>query len=141
MSRGEGRLPVRISMEDPEPMYRQIEGQLRKLILGGHLPPGTRLPPVRALAQDLSCSVITTRRAYQDLEAEGLVRTRQGLGTVVAEIGEEERARHRRSAVLAAFREAVENGLRAGCSPGELYEIFEQAVRQQTKRRDEDEAV
>jgi GntR family transcriptional regulator len=122
------RLPVHLSMDDPEPMYRQIESQLRDFILSGQLEPGTRLPSMRALASDLSCSVITTRRAYEDLEAEGFIRTRQGRGTVVAEIPEEKMAAYRREAVDGAFREAVRAGRRAGLTEEELREILEETL-------------
>jgi len=121
-------IPVRLSMEDPEPMYRQIESQLRDFILGGQLPPGTKLPSVRALAKDLACSVITTRRAYQDLEGEGFIRTRQGMGTMVAEITEDRMSRHRREPVEGAFRAAIRAGRRAGFSETELREIFSEAL-------------
>lgn len=127
---GDGtNIPVRLSMDDPEPMYRQIESQLRDFILGGQLPPGTKLPSVRALAKDLACSVITTRRAYQDLEGEGFIRTRQGMGTVVARIEEDRMSRYRREPVEAAFREAVRSGRRAGFGEDELKEIFYETLR------------
>jgi GntR family transcriptional regulator len=122
------RSPMHLSMDDPEPMYRQIESQLRDFILGGQLPPGTKLPSVRALAKDLSCSVITTRRAYQDLEGEGFIRTRQGMGTQVAEIPEEKMAAYRREAVDGAFREAVSAGRRAGLTEEELRDILEETL-------------
>lgn len=121
-------LPLALSLEDPEPMYRQIETQLRELIVRGQLPPGTPLPTIRALAQDLACSVITTRRAYQDLETAGLIRTRQGVGTVVAEVGEAALRDHRLTGVLAAFGEAVAGGLRLGYTADELRAIFERAL-------------
>jgi GntR family transcriptional regulator len=121
-------IPVRLSMDDPEPMYRQIESQLRDFILSGQLPPGTKLPSVRALAKDLACSVITTRRAYQDLEGEGFIRTRQGMGTVVAEIPEDRMFAHRREPVEAAFEEAVRAGRRAGFTGEELREMLEEAL-------------
>jgi GntR family transcriptional regulator len=122
------RIPIHLSMDDPEPMYRQIESQLRDFILSGHLPPGTKLPSVRALASDLSCSVITTRRAYQDLEGEGFIRTRQGMGTQVAQIPEERMAAYRREAVDGAFREAVRAGRRAGFTEEELRDILEETL-------------
>jgi GntR family transcriptional regulator len=109
-------------------MYRQIESQLRDFILGGQLEPGTKLPTIRALANDLSCSVITTRRAYQDLEGKGFIRTRQGRGTVVAQIPEEKMSAHRREPVEAAFREAVRAGQRAGFSEDELRDILEDTL-------------
>jgi GntR family transcriptional regulator len=126
--RAQPRIPLHLSMDDPEPMYRQIEAQLRDLILGSKLAPGTKLPSVRALANDLSCSVITTRRAYQDLEGEGFIRTRQGMGTIVADIPEEKMSAHRREAVDAAFGEAVRAGRRAGFTEEELRGILEEML-------------
>ncbi len=129
--RPQPHIPIHLSMDDPEPMYRQIESQLRDFILAGQLPPGTKLPSVRALASDLSCSIITTRRAYQDLEGEGFIRTRQGMGTVVAQIPEEKMSAHRREAVDGAFREAVRAGRRAGLTEGELREILEETLQRE----------
>ena len=129
--RAQPRIPLHLSMDDPEPMYRQIESQLRDLILSGQLPPGTKLPSVRALSNDLSCSVITTRRAYQDLEGEGFIRTRQGMGTIVADIPEEKMSAHRREAVDAAFGEAVRAGRRAGLTHEELRGILEETLQRE----------
>lgn len=122
------RIPLHLSLDDPKPMYRQIEAQLRDFILGGQLEPGTKLPSVRALANDLSCSVITTRRAYQDLEGEGFIRTRQGMGTLVAEIPEEKMRAYRRKAVEGALTEAVRAGRRAGLTEEELRDILEETI-------------
>lgn len=119
-------------MDDPEPMYRQIEAQLRDFILSGSLPAGTSLPSIRRLAKELACSVITTRRAYQDLENEGFIRTRRGIGTVVAKIGEERRKQHRRGPVVAAFREATRVGYRAGYSEEELRRMFEETLNERS---------
>ena len=123
-------------MDDPQPMYRQIESQLRDFILSGVLPPGTRLPTIRALARDLPCSVITTRRAYEDLEREGFILTRVGRGTVVANIPEEKMSAHRREAVDVALREAVRAGRRAGFTKEEVREIFEEILEEMLRRDD-----
>lgn len=125
----EAHVPLRLSMDSPEPMYAQIESQLRDFILGGELPEGTKLPSVRRLAKELACSVITTRRAYEDLERNGLVKTRRGMGTVVAGIAEDQKAVYRREPVAAALRESIEAGRRAGFSEEELREIFEETLR------------
>ena len=125
------RIPLHLSMDDPEPMYRQIESQLRDFILSGQLEPGTRLPSMRALAKDLLCSVITTRRAYEDLEGEGFIRTRQGMGTVVAEIPDEKMAAYRREAVDGAMGEAVRAGWRAGLTEEELRDILEETLQRE----------
>jgi GntR family transcriptional regulator len=121
-------IPLRLSMDNPDPMYEQIESQLRDFILAGVLTPGTRLPSVRALADYLRCSVMTTRRAYEDLEREGFIRTRQGMGSVVADIPEEELAAHRREPVERVFMEAVRAGRRAGLTEVELREIIEETL-------------
>lgn len=130
-SSSEPHVPLHLSLDDPEPMYRQIESQLRDFILGGQLEPGTRLPSMRALARDLSCSVITTRRAYEELEGEGFIWTRQGMGTLVAEMPEEKMAAHRREAVDGAFREAVRAGRRAGLTHEELRGILEETLQRE----------
>jgi len=126
--RTEPRIPLYISMDNPEPMYAQIESQLRDLILADVLPPGRKLPSIRALASDLSCSVITTRRVYEDLEREGFIRTRPGRGTVVAEIPEEKMSAHRREPVERALREAVRAGRRAGLTEEDLHHFLEEVL-------------
>jgi DNA-binding transcriptional regulator YhcF (GntR family) len=66
------------------PPYEQIRQQLADLITGGVLNTGHRLPPIRQLAADLGLAAGTVARAYQELEAAGLVQTRRAAGTVVA---------------------------------------------------------
>lgn len=124
-------IPLQLSMDNPEPMYEQIESQLRDFILAGVLSPGTRLPSVRALADYLKCSVMTTRKAYEDLESEGFIRTRQGMGSVVAEIPEEKLSAHRREPIQRAFGETVRAGRRAGLTEEELREIFEETLQRE----------
>jgi GntR family transcriptional regulator len=128
----EPRLPLYLSMDNPEPMYAQLESQLRDLILANVLPPGTKLPSIRALASDLSCSVITTRRVYEDLEREGFILTRPGRGTVVAEIPEEKMSAHRREPVERALREAVQARRRAGLTEEELHHLLDEILQTDT---------
>jgi GntR family transcriptional regulator len=115
-------------------MYHQIEVQLRGLILGGKLTEGTPLPSIRELALDLSCSVITIRRVYQDLENEGLIRTRQGTGTFVARVETEQRERNRLETVARAFGEAVETAVRYDCGPEEMRRLLEEAIVRREQR-------
>jgi len=74
-----------ISQADARPMYLQITEQIRMRVAAGDWPPGRELPSIRALAADLKVSVITVKRAYLDLEAEGVIVTRHGKGSFVAE--------------------------------------------------------
>ncbi len=68
-----------------QPIYDQIYSQIKAQIIAGQLRPGEALPSIRALAKDLKISVITTKRAYDELESEGLIDTVAGKGCFVAE--------------------------------------------------------
>ncbi|MBC3516070.1 GntR family transcriptional regulator [Neobittarella massiliensis] len=67
------------------PIYEQIVAQIKDAILTGGLAPGEALPSMRLLAKELKISVITTKRAYEELEREGFISTQQGRGSFVAE--------------------------------------------------------
>ena len=77
-------LPIQLSDASGVPRYRQIVDQVSHLIRSGQIEAGDRLPSVRELGSQLLVSLITTRRAYADLEAAGLIERRQGQGTFVA---------------------------------------------------------
>ena len=81
--RGE-RMNLSISMTSGEPIYGQIKEQIKQQILSGQLQEGEPLPSIRSLAQTLRISVITTKRAYDELEQEGLVASVSGKGTFVS---------------------------------------------------------
>ncbi len=98
------------------PFYRQITDQLTDLIRRGTLPSGAQLSSVRDLAVQLKVSLITTRRAYADLEAAGLIVSRQGQGTFVAEeaatVSHDRLLAEARAQLAAAFHRARLLGLR-----------------------------
>ncbi|MFJ3667226.1 GntR family transcriptional regulator [Streptomyces sp. NPDC090106] len=75
---------IRVKTASPVPPYEQIRTQLATLIATGRLHEGERLPTVRQLAADLGLAAATVARAYRELEAASLVRTRRGAGTRVA---------------------------------------------------------
>lgn len=118
------RIPIQINEHSAEPLYHQIETQLRSLIISGQIAEGTLLPSIREFAGILNCSVITVRRVYQDLENEGLLRTRQGTGTFVAGVGDQTRERFKRETVIEALEAAVDKGLSVHCSEEELRSWF-----------------
>lgn len=78
---------IYISQTDARPMYVQIMEQIRARVAAGDWPAGKELPSIRALAAALNVSVITIKRAYLDLETEGVIVTRHGKGSFVAESG------------------------------------------------------
>ena len=75
-----------LSPANPDPMYKQVMDQIKDSIAAGILKPGDKLPSIRELSLELKISIITTKRAYSDLENEGYIITRPGLGSFVADI-------------------------------------------------------
>ena len=104
-------------------LYQQIVDRLKREVSEGRLKPGAALPSFRQLAEDLLVSVITVKRAYEELEREGIIFRRQGLGTFVAEQGLD----RSREAKLAVAKELIRSGIReateAGLKPAEVLEI------------------
>ena len=76
---------ITISQTDPRSLYLQVIEQIQRRVAVGDLQPGEELPSIRQLASDLQVSVITIKRAYLELEREGVILTRQGKGSVVAD--------------------------------------------------------
>ena len=106
----EPELDIIISNASDKPIYDQIVSQMKALILTGELGEGQQLPSIRALAGDLRISVITTKRAYAELELQGFIETVPGKGSFVAggnlELLREERLRHIEELLVQAVDEA-----------------------------------
>ena len=82
-------MDIILSNVDGTPIYEQIVRQIKAKIVGGELKPGEALPSMRLLAKELRTSVITTKRAYEELEREGFLITQTGRGSFVAPVGVE----------------------------------------------------
>lgn len=77
-------MKIIISNASPDPIYEQINRQIKAQIISGELGEGDPLPSIRKLAQELQISVITTKRAYEELEKEGFIDTVEGKGSFIA---------------------------------------------------------
>ena len=77
-------MQIYLSNSGQEPIYAQITRQIKQQILSGALRPGDALPSIRLLARELRISVITTKRAYEELEREGFIVSLTGKGSFVA---------------------------------------------------------
>ena len=77
-------MDIIISNQSDEPIYAQIENQIKAMIMQSKLKAGDALPSMRSLAKDLRISLITTKRAYEDLEQDGFITTVVGKGCFVA---------------------------------------------------------
>lgn len=124
---------LQISHADPRPMYLQIMEQIRHRIAVGDWPPGFELPSIRALAAGLRISVITIKRAYLELERDGVIVTRQGKGSFVAESAGLSRRLHH-DELDAHLSAAAEIGHVLGLSLGDLETRLRHAVRQKGKK-------
>ena len=78
-------MDIIISNSSGKPIYEQITSQIKNLVITGELKPGDPLPSIRVLAKELRISVITTKRAYEDLERDGFIVSVPGKGTFVAD--------------------------------------------------------
>lgn len=96
---------ISVNFRDPRPIYEQIKDNLRRLIVTGLLPTGSKLPSVREMASDLAINPSTIQRAYRELEAEGYICSQPGKGSFVcAKDGVDEA---RKEELLGKFDELV----------------------------------
>lgn len=120
---------MKILQNTGEPIYLQIAKQFKEDILAGKLKQGEYLPSIRSLAKDLKISVITTMKAYEQLEAEGLVTGVQGKGFYVnAQDSQMLREQHLRR-VEECLTEAISAAKIAGMTEQELVETLETLLR------------
>ncbi|MGN0415742.1 MAG: GntR family transcriptional regulator [Agathobacter sp.] len=120
---------MKILQNSGEPIYQQIANQFKTDILAGKYSQGEYLPSIRGLARDLKISVITTMKAYEELEAEGLVTAVQGKGFYVnAQDSEMLREQHLRK-VEDALMEAITAAQVAGMTEDELVETLRTLLR------------
>ncbi len=113
-----------ISNSSGKPIYEQITAQIKNMVLSGELAEGAALPSMRQLAKDLRISVITTKRAYEDLERDGFLTIVPGKGCFVAIKNPEfVREEHLRQA-QEALQTAVDVARLAGITAGELCEML-----------------
>ena len=117
-------MEIIISNSSNQPIYEQIVRQVKGQIMAGDLTAGEQLPSIRALANSLRVSAITTKHAYADLEAQGFIETVQGKGSFVAggnaEMLREERLREIEERLL----QAIEAGRALDLGDEELIEMM-----------------
>ncbi len=117
-------MKILLSNASPSPIYEQITRQIRTQILSGELSEGEALPSIRKLAQTLQISVITTKRAYDELEREGLIDTVGGKGTFVASPNAEFLREKRVRSVEEKLAQAIAEARGSAIPPAELKRMF-----------------
>lgn len=115
---------IAINYRDPRPIYEQIQSELRRLMLTGALPPGSRLPSVRELAGQLAINPNTIQRAYRELESDGYILSVAGKGSFVAQV--DKLAEQQKKQAVEAFQAATQRLRALGLSGAELAALLAQ---------------
>jgi|ERR1700722_494379 len=118
-----------ISIAADGALYQQIVDRFKREISEGRLKPGVILPSFRALAEDLLVSIITVKRAYEELEREGIIYRRQGLGTFVADLGHDRSREAKLNTANELFREAAREAAEAGLKQTEILELAQKIIK------------
>jgi GntR family transcriptional regulator len=111
------------------PIYRQLMDQIRQAVARGRLKPGSRLPSVRVLSRELVVNPNTIARTYTELEREGVLHTRQGLGVFIAEPQADLSATARRERLAAALDRFLTEAFHLGFSADELQSAITKRIR------------
>ncbi len=117
-------MKIIISNASPDPIYEQIVLQIKSQIISGDLAEGEALPSIRKLAKELQISVITTKRAYEELEKEGFVDTVYGKGSFVAAQNKEFLREKKMRVVEEKLVEAVAKARMLGIEQAKLEEML-----------------
>ena len=118
-------MDIILSNSSDMPTYEQISSQVKARILSGTLAAGAKLPSIRALASDLGVSVITTKRAYADLEQLGFICTVQGKGCFVAEGNQELLRENQLCHIEELLTQAAEQAEALGVTRDKLHEMLD----------------
>ena len=118
-------MKIIVSNASQHPIYEQISDQIKNQILSGDLAEGEPLPSIRSLARELHISVITTKRAYEELEREGFIDTVAGKGSFVAMQNGEFLREKRMKQVEDKLSETLREARLLGIGPAELREMLE----------------
>jgi GntR family transcriptional regulator len=124
-----------ISAAGPGTLYQQIIDGLKREVSEGRLAPGTALPSFRGLAEDLMVSVITVKRAYEELERDGIIYRRQGLGTFVATAASDRSREDKKQRAAELMREACREATEAGLTAKDVLALLQSIVNQEGERK------
>jgi GntR family transcriptional regulator len=122
----EQKIFIVVSPLNPDPMYKQVTDQIKDAIAGENLKPEDKLPSIREMAATLKISEITIKRAYADLENEGLILTRSGLGSFVADINKENLRQDKLSELRIELTRILQSGKKFNISADDIIALIGQ---------------
>ena len=118
-------MDIIITMRSDKPIYEQIESQFREMIVSGKLKAGDSIPSMRALAKDLPISLITVKKAYENLSRDGLIETIVGKGSFVAALNTELLREEKQREIEDLLAQACQSAKTAGIGSDTLKELID----------------
>jgi GntR family transcriptional regulator len=115
-----------LSPTNPDPMYKQVTDQVKDAIATGDLKPNDKLPSIREMAKALNISMITIKRAYLDLENEGFILTRAGLGSFVADVDREGLRDRKLGEFIDELTRIIKSGKKFGITKQEIVQAVQE---------------
>ena len=128
------RLPP-ISPAEPGTLYQQIVEGVKREVSEGRLPSGAPLPSFRSLAEELLVSVITVKRAYEELERDGIIYRRQGLGTFVSSAAVDRSRDVKKQRARELLRDALREGTEAGLTAKDVAQLLQTIIHEEREPR------
>ena len=113
-----------VSPLNPDPMYKQVTDQIKDAIATKVLKPETKLPSIREMSKHLKISIITIKRAYTDLEKEGYIFTRSGMGSFVAHVETDQLRLEKLSEIREDMRKILQSGQKYNISPEDIIALI-----------------
>jgi len=114
---------IALSPSNPDPMYKQVTDQIKNAVASGDLKAGDKLPSIRELTDALKISAITIKRAYLDLENDGFIITRAGLGSFVADIDRDRLKEEKLVEFRTALKGILASGAKFGIGAGDVVRL------------------
>lgn len=124
MERG-GKMKIILINGSAIPLYEQIKNAIKENILKNKVEEGEQLPSVRTLSKDLKVSILTVKKAYDELEEEGFVESRQGLGTFVAAKDSEVKREELQKKLEEHLQEAINLSIQLNLDKKTVLELFD----------------
>jgi GntR family transcriptional regulator len=121
-------MTLRIQPDNHVPVYLQIVERVRSAIAAGVYRPGEALPSLRVLATDLKVNPNTVQRAYEELDRQGLIESRRGVGLFVAKRGARSARGRAEESIHATFAQAIAAARAAGLNEEQTRELFEDSL-------------
>jgi GntR family transcriptional regulator len=113
-----------ISPLNPDPLYKQVVDQIKDAVTTGTLEPETKLPSIREMSKELGISIITIKRAYADLEKDGYIFTRAGMGSFVVDVNRTVLRSERMAEIRSNLEKIVRTGRKFGISSQDIVNII-----------------